>query len=141
MQVTCYRFNVKAEDRVMLKTFSAATALVVTLVFLLVSITHACSGLGPMGLRIEQSSMNRDMGNVPCGEQKTDICKSVRDSILCVKPSVSEAVNPRPTLTSVQLSVDSPALLVFSPVAPVIEGAYHPVFKVPLTVSYLVLRI
>ena len=141
MQVTCYRFNVKAEDRVMLKTFSAATALVVTLVFLLVSITHACSGLGPMGLRIEQSSMNRDMGNVPCGEQKTDICKSVRDSILCVKPSVSEAVNSRPTLTSVPLSVDSPALLVFSPVAPVIEGAYHPVFKVPLTVSYLVLRI
>ncbi len=141
MQATCYRFNVKAENRVLLKTFSAATALVVTLVFLLVSITHACSGLAPMGSRIEQSSMNRDMGNVPCGEQKTDICKSVRDSILCVKPSVSEAVNPRPTFTSVQLSVESPTPLVFSPVAPVIETGYHPVFKLPLTLSYLVLRI
>ena len=141
MHATCYRFNVKAENRVMLKTFSAATALVVTLVFLLVSITHACSGLPPMGVIIEQSSMNRDMGNVPCGEQKTDICKSVRDSILCVKPSVSEAVNPRPTFTSVPLFIDSPALLVFSPVASVIESAFHPVIKLPLTLSYVVLRI
>lgn len=125
----------------MLKKLSAAITLVVTIAFLLVSITHACSGLGPMGVIIEESSMNHDMGNVPCGEQKTDICESVRDSLLSVKLSVSEVVNPRRRVTSVPLSIHSPALLVFSPVAFVSESNFRPVFKLPLTLSHLVLRI
>ncbi len=126
----------------MLEKLSAVTASLVAIAFVFVSITHACSGLVPTDLAVQHSPMNMGGGNTPpCSKEKGDICQSVRDSILCVKPSVSEAVNPRPTVTSVPLSIDSPALLVFSPVALVSESAFHPVFKLPLTLSYLVLRI
>jgi hypothetical protein len=126
----------------MLKKLSAVAASIVAFAFIIVSITHACSGLVPIDLAVQHSPMNMGGGNnPPCSKEKGDICQSVRDSILSVKPSVSEAANPRPTAASVPLFIDSPALLVFSPVASVIESAFHPVFKLPLTLSYLVLRI
>jgi hypothetical protein len=38
---------------------------------------------------MEQSPMNMGDGDsFPCGNEKPDICKSVRDSMLSVKPSV-----------------------------------------------------
>ena len=65
----------------MVKRLSATTALLVVFAFLFVSIAHACSGLGPVGVMIEQSSRNAGMAdNGPCNQHKEDVCKSVRDS-------------------------------------------------------------
>jgi len=111
-------------------------------VFVIVSIAHACSGSAPMSLALHQSPMSMGEGNdSPCGKEKGNICQSVRDSILSVKPSISAAGNPQQTVPPLQISIDNPIQLVYSPVAPVIESAFHPVFKLPLTLSYLVLRI
>jgi hypothetical protein len=86
--------------------------------------------------------MNMGEGNnPPCSEGKGDICQSVRDSILSVKPSISAADNPQQTVPPLQLSVESPTLNVSSTVAPVVGVAFHPVFKLSLTLSYHVLRI
>ena len=126
----------------MLKKLSAVAASIVAFAFIFVSITHACSGLTPMNLAIQQSPMNMgDGNNLPCSKEKGDICQSVRDSILSVKPSISAADNLQQSVPPLQLSVESPTLLVSSPVAPIIRVSFHPVFKLPLTLSYLVLRI
>jgi len=126
----------------MVKRLSAATALLIVFAFLSVSITHACSGLTPMNLAVQQSPMNMGGSNTPpCSKEKGDICQSVRDSILSVKPSISAAANPQQTVPPLQLSAESPTLLVSSPVAPIIGVSFHPVFKLPLIFSYLVLRI
>ena len=126
----------------MLKKLSALAASIVVFAFVFVSIAHACSGLAPVSLSVQQTPMNMDGGNTsPCGKQKEDICQSVRDSILSVKPSISAASHLQQTLPPLQLSIDSPVEFVFSPVAPIIGVSLHPVFKLPLAVSYLVLRI
>jgi len=126
----------------MVKRLSAATALLIVFAFLSVSITHACSGLTPMNLAVQQSPMNMGGSNTPpCSKEKGDICQSVRDSILSVKPSISAASNPQQTLPPLEFSLESPTLLVSSPAARIIGVSFHPVFKLPLTVSYLVLRI
>ena len=125
----------------MVKRLSAATALFIVFAFLSVSIAHACSGLALVGAVVQQSPMNMGGGDSPCSKNKGDICQSVRDSILSVKPSISAAGNPQQTVPPLQISIDNPIQLVYSPVAPVIESAFHPVFKLPLTLSYLVLRI
>ena len=128
----------------MVKRLSAATALFVVFAFLFVSIAHACSGLNPVGVMIEQSSRNAGMANNgPCNQHKEDVCKSVRDSILSIQPSVSKPdVSQQPVLP-IQLSIESdgPTQVGFSPLFPVIERAFHPVFKLSLSLSYLVLRI
>ena len=125
----------------MVKRLSAAIALFMVFAFLSVSIAHACSGLALVGAAVQQSPMNMGGGDPPCSKNKGDICQSVRDSILSVKPSISAAGNPQQTVPPLQISIDNPIQLVYSPVAPVIESAFHPVFKLPLTLSYLVLRI
>jgi hypothetical protein len=126
----------------MLKKLPAAMALIVAFAFIFVSFTHACSGLTPMSLAVQQSPMNMGgSNNAPCSKEKGDICQSVRDSILSVKSALSAADNPQQTVPPLQLSVESPILVVALPVAFVIGVSFHPVFKLPLTVSYLVLRI
>jgi hypothetical protein len=125
----------------MVRKLSAAAALFIVFAFLSVSIAHACSGLALVGAAVQQSPMNLGGGDSPCSKNKGDICQSVRDSILSVKPSISAAGNPQQTVPPLQISIDNPIQLVYSPVAPVIESAFHPVFKLPLTLSYLVLRI
>jgi len=126
----------------MLKNLSAVAASIVGFAFLIVSITHACSGLAPMNPAVQQSPMNMGGGNnPPCGKEKGDVCQSVRDSILFVKPSISAADNPQQTVSPTQLPVEGPIQLFSSSVASVSGVALHPVFKLPLTLSYLVLRI
>jgi hypothetical protein len=126
----------------MLKKLSSVVASIVAFAFIFVSITHACSGLTPMNLAIQQSPMNMGEGNnPPCSKEKGDICQSVRDSILSLKPLISAVDNPRQTVPPVQLSVESPIQIISLPVASLSGVAFHPVFKLPLTLSYLVLRI
>jgi hypothetical protein len=128
----------------MVKRLSAATALFIVFAFLSVSIAHACSGFGPVGVMIEQSSSNAGVANNgPCNQHKEDVCKSVRDSILSIQPSLSNAdVSQQPVLP-IQLSIESedPTQVGFSLLFPVIGRAFHPVFKLSLSLSYLVLRV
>jgi hypothetical protein len=128
----------------MVRRLSAASALFIVFAFLLVSIAHACSGLGPVGVMIEQSSGNAGMANnSPCNQHKEDFCKSVRDSILSIQPLVSKPYVSQQPILPIQLSIEGegPTQVGFSPLFPVIERAFHPVFKLSLSLSYLVLRI
>jgi len=125
----------------MLKKLFAVAASIVAFAFIIVSVAHACSGLAPMSLALHQSPMNMGGGIPPCSKEKGDSCQSVRDSILSVKPSISAADNPQQTVSPTQLPVENPIQRISSPVASLSGVAFHPVFKIPLTLSYLVLRI
>src|SRR5437870_2255546 len=110
----------------MLKKLSAVAALIVAFAFVIVSIAHACSGMTLMNLAVQQSPMNMGGSNAPpCSKEKGDICQSIRDSILSVKPSISAANNLQQTILPLGLSIESPTLLVFSPVAPIIGVSFH----------------
>src|SRR5882724_1140568 len=119
----------------MLKSLSAAAASMVAIVFVIVSIAHACSGSAPMSLALHQSPMSMGEGNdSPCGKEKGNICQSVRDSMMSVKSSsVSAADNAQQTVPPLQPSVEGVALVLSSPATPVIAVSFHPVFKLPLT--------
>ena len=126
----------------MLKKLSAVAATIVAFTFIIVSITHACSGPAPRHLAVQQSPMNMGAGNTPpCSKEKGDVCQSVRDSILSVKPSISAPDNPQQTRLPLQFSVESLTQVDSPSVASVIGVSFHPVFKIPLTVSYQILRI
>ena len=126
----------------MLKKLSGVAASIVAFAFIFVSIAHACPSLGPVNLAVQESFMNNmDGGNPPCSKEKSDPCKSVRDSILSVNPSISAVVNPEQSPLTIQLRIERPSLVGSSPITPVAQGAFHPVFKLPLSLSYLVLRI
>jgi len=123
----------------MLRKLSFITASIVVFAFVLVSIAHACSGLALMNSAVQQSPMNMGASDSsPCGKEKPDICKSVRDSMLSVKPSAS---GPEQTVALPQLFIESPFELVGMPITRSTEVSFHPVFKLPLSLSYSVLRI
>ncbi len=125
----------------MLKKLPAVIATIVACAFIIVSIAHACSGLTPVILAVQQSPMTGDMGDGPCGAPKPDICGSVRDSLLLVKPSITAADHPQQAAPPLELSAESLTQIVSPPAASVDGVSFHPVFKLRLTVSYQVLRI
>ena len=128
----------------MVRRLSAATALFIVFAFLFVSTAHACSNLDSLGVIIEQSYLNAGMSNNgPCNHHKEDVCESVRDSILSIQPSMSKPDVSQQSVLPIQLSIESEGLthLGFSPLFPAIDRVFHPVFKLPLILSYLVLRI
>ncbi len=122
----------------MLKKLSLVTASIVAFAFVFVSIVHACSGLASMNPAMQQDPIGMGSSDAPCSKEKPDICKSVRDSMLSVKPSLSA---PEQTAAQAQLSIEKPFVRVPKPAARVIEVGFRPVYKLPLTFSYLVLRI
>lgn len=123
----------------MLKKLSIMAASIVAFAFVFVSIAHACSGLTSMNPAMQQSPMNMGASDgAPCGNEKPDICKSVRDSMLSIKPSTS---GPEQTVAPLHLLIESPLLRFSTPLTRVIEVSFHPVFKLPLSFSYRVLRI
>lgn len=125
----------------MLKKLSAVAASFVVFVFLAVSIAHACSGLSLVNLAVQQSFTNMDGANLPCHTEKSDLCKSVRDSILSLKPSMPAVENPEQSLLTIHFPIERPSLFGSSPITFITQGAFHPVFKLPFPLSYLVLRI
>lgn len=126
----------------MLKKLSIITASIVTFAFVFISIAHACSGLASMNPIMQQSPMNMGAGDSsPCGNEKPDICKSVRDSMLSVKPAGSGIDSPEKTVSLPLISFVRPILSGFLPLVLVSKASFHPVFKLPLSYSYLVLRI
>jgi hypothetical protein len=90
----------------------------------------------------EQSPMNMGDGDsFPCGNEKPDICKSVRDSMLSVKPSVLGIDSLDKRVFSLPISFVRPIMSGPAPLVLVTETNVHPVFKLPLSLSYLALRI
>ena len=121
----------------MLKKFSILTAGIVALVFVLVTIGHACGDMGELSSASQIATELEASDNLPCSNRDNDLCKSVRDGLLSVKLSSSgtdSLVVPRPPL-----SVMIPRVHTSSP--NLIRAAFHPVFKLSLSFSYLVLRI
>jgi hypothetical protein len=127
----------------MFNKLSVIAAAIVTFAFVFASVAHACSGLTSMNSAVQERSMN--MGttdSAPCGQEKPpDICKFVRDAMLSIKPSVSGVHTPEKMVSPPAIAFVSPLLLDSAPVALVIKVSFHPVFKLPLRLSYLVLRI
>jgi hypothetical protein len=125
----------------MLKKLSAAVAFSVVFVFLAVSIVHACADVASVNRIAQQSFMNIDGTNQPCHSEESDFCKSVRDSILSLKPSTPGIESPEQRAIPLLLPVEDANLVASSPINHITQGAFHPVFKLPLPFSYLVLRI
>jgi len=126
-------------------TKKASFLLASTLVFsvLFTAIVYACSGLNLLPMNTHLSSMSGEgVKRGPCAEHKQDICKSVRDRMLSVQLSVSKAEASQQVLVLPLLpSVETVKQAVFSPAPFELQISYHPVFKLSLPFSYLVLRI
>jgi hypothetical protein len=126
----------------MLKRLSAAAASIAVVAFLFVSIAHACSGIAPVTLALQQSPMNMGGDNSsPCSRERGDICQWVRDSILSDKPSISVSADAIQSIVALQPAIGSPPDLVLSTVSCLVGISFQPIFKPPLTVSFTVFRI
>ena len=125
------------------KKVSLIAAVIVAFGLVFTSIAHACSGLTSLYPAMQQSAMNMGASDAaPCGEAKPDICKSVRDSMLSVKPSFSAGLDsPERMILTAPISFISSTPLESLPVSFLARPTFHPVFKLPLSFSYLVLRI
>jgi hypothetical protein len=123
------------------RTLSLIAALIVTFAFVFISIAHACSGLNSMNAAMtqSQSNMGADDG-FPCGKAKPDICKSVRDSMLSVKPTDAGLDSLAKTFSAPLLSFAPSSLVSFSPMGFASGITSVSVFRPPLSFS-LVLRI
>ena len=88
---------------------------IVTFAFVFISIAHACSGLTSMNPAMQQRQMHMAADD-PCGTKEPDICKSVRDSMLSVKPIDAGADSLAKTLSASALAFASPTVVSFSPI-------------------------
>jgi hypothetical protein len=80
----------------------------------------------------------------PCSEHKQDICKSVRDRMLSIQPSlykVETAQQPILRLLPTNLGIDIPKHIASLVGSIGWQTAFHSVFKLPLPLSFSVLRI
>lgn len=123
----------------MSKKLPTITASVIAFVFVFLSVAHACPSLTSTNSVIRQMAMSMAVSDSsPCGEAKPDVCKSVRDSMLSVKPSDAGVDSLVKTFSASLLSFVSESLN-SSPLAFATRIALHPLFKLPS--SFLVLRI
>ena len=127
----------------MFNKLSIIAAATVTFAFVLASVAHACSGLISMNPAVQERSMNMGAAdNSPCGEEKPpDICKFVRVAMLSIKPSVPAVHSSEKTVSPPAIPFASPRLVASTPATFAAKLSFHPVFKLPLSFSYLVLRI
>jgi len=80
----------------------------------------------------------------PCKNEKQDICKFVRDRMLSLQASPYKAADvqqPILLLLPIPLSIDVQKHIAFSSSSAAWEIAFHSVFKLPLSLSFSVLRI
>jgi hypothetical protein len=119
------------------KLFVIAAAMV-TISFVFVSIAHACSDLTSMNPAVQERSGD----DSPCGEEEpSDICKFVRDAMLSVKPTIPGLQIVKKIVSPPAISFPNQHFIASALVALVSRVSFHPVFKLPLNFSYLVLRI
>jgi hypothetical protein len=125
---------------------------VLALSLLFNSVVYACSKLGSlgMGMSMQGSSMVKTDGmseksveRGPCSQHKQDICISVRDRMISIQPTLSKVGDHQqvtPALLPVNL-IEVPKHVVLSPTSVTWGIAFHSVFKLPLPLSFSVLRI
>jgi hypothetical protein len=126
---------------------------VLALSLLVNSVVYACSKLGSLGMAMamQSSSMattdgmnEKSVERGPCSQHKQDICKTVRDRMISIQPSPykpADSQQPIVAFLPPNLIIDSPKHIAFSFASIRWEIAFHSVFKLPLPLSFLVLRI
>jgi hypothetical protein len=124
---------------------SLLISLLVIVSLLFTSVVYACSGLSLIQVSTMSASME-DMATEgsPCKNEKQDVCKFVRESMLSIQPSSHKAADvqqPILLLLPIPLSIDVPKHIAFSSSSAAWEIAFHSVFKLPLSLSFSVLRI
>src|ERR1051325_2080178 len=102
-------------------------------VFLFDSTAHACPGVASLNLAIRNLTTVDAAKERPCRNEKKNVCQSVRDSILSLKPSLANPQQAVPQLHRTETPVPSVS------VTPIV-GIY-PVFKSELGVSSVVRRV
>jgi hypothetical protein len=115
--------------------------------FIFTAVAYACPGItyaAGSALNFSSAMPEHDMGKDDCGDHKINICQSVRDQLVSIK---APTVQPASTLYRVSLT---PQPLLFEAAtaphlfygrSPPEAPAFHPVFKLQLAYSYLVLRL
>ena len=126
---------------------------VLALSLLVNSVVYACSKLGSLGMAMAMhgtstattDGMNeKSVERGPCSQHKQDICKTVRDRMLSTQASTPKAADyqePVPLLLPLNLASDVPKHIDFSFAFTRWVIAFHSVFKLPLSLSFSVLRI
>jgi hypothetical protein len=125
------------------KQLSNTIAVAVAFYLLFVSVVYACSSLYAAQMTFHPSAASN--GNIergPCSEKKQDICQSVRYSMLSIQSSISSTkIALYASQISQKATVEIPFPFDFSVAALSLTTAFHPIFKLSLPFSYLVLRI
>lgn len=126
---------------------------VLALSLLFNSLAYACSKLGSVGMAMAMHGPSMPMGDRtnggavergPCADHKRDICKSVRDRTVSIQPSPSKAEDYQqfaPLLLPLGFVIPLPKHIAFRLSSMRWEIAFHSVFKLPLSLSFSVLRI
>jgi hypothetical protein len=126
------------------KKFSLLLASTLIFSVLFTAIVYACSGLDQVRMAFHHSSMNGGtmVERGPCSEHKQDLCKSVRYRILSIQASATRVENSLQVLTiPPESSVHVPMPFAVSLGSLPLRTVFHPVFKLSLPFTYLVLRI
>jgi len=80
----------------------------------------------------------------PCAQHKQDICKTIRDRMVSTQASqfhMGDYQQSIPLHFPLNVVLDIPKHIAFSFASTTWEIAFHSVFKLPLTLSFSVLRI
>jgi hypothetical protein len=124
---------------------------VLTLSLLFTSVVYACSKLGSLGMSMHGSSMlttdekdERSVERGPCAQHKQDICKSVRDRMISLQPPFSKVGDYQPwapMFFPVSMVIEVSKHIGLQSASITWDIAFHSVFKLPLSLSFSVLRI
>lgn len=118
-------------------------AVAVAFYILFVSVVYACSSLYFAQMAFHPSTTsNGKIERGPCSEKKQDICQSIRYSMLSIQSSIpSTQMALYNSQISQKVTAEAPFRLDFSVASSLLTTAFHPIFKLSLPFSYLVLRI
>ncbi len=114
------------------------------------SVVYACSKVGMvmamhgMSMAMADGMGEKSVERGPCAQHKQDICKSIRDRLLSIQPSLYK-LDPAQQLIAILLPSNLATKIPSHIAAPVgslgWQTAFHSVFKLPLPLSLSVLRI
>jgi hypothetical protein len=120
---------------------SVLTAVIVAITLLSASVVHACSSFVSLqGLFKANTPMS--MADGPCTKHKEDICQSVRDRLRSLKAPSADTSFLNHLAAVVDLFTRFSSGHDSAPAGKKLFTVwFHPVFKLPLSLSYAVLRI
>lgn len=136
--------NSRAKSLSMTRRLRVATVATVLFSFLYAVIAYACPSLEFMGRAPMPLSMGMGMdGENPCADGKSDDCQLVRDQMLPLRVSAFQAETVYHAFTSASSfsAVLPVGTHMFHDTSQPLKSVFHPVFKLQLPISYLVLRL